>query len=107
VAQAQARKLRIYAGEAHDFEGDARLAPFEMPPRNLRRKGQLLVLPDGFVPLNPEAYRKRYGHHLDKMAAAAELAAAETAELQDGGAADADARQGRQQQQQQQQSGAA
>jgi hypothetical protein len=35
-----------------------------MPPRKLRVKEQLFALPEGFEPLNRDAYRKRYGHQL-------------------------------------------
>ncbi len=61
-----ARKLRIFLDERHPF-GDHVLLKFEMPPRKLREKGDLLLLPEGFEPLNPEAYFKRYGHRLAKL----------------------------------------
>lgn len=51
-----ARKLRIYPGERHEFEGHPDLAAFTMPPRKLREKGQLFELPPGFEPFNPQAY---------------------------------------------------
>lgn len=59
-----ARKLRIFPGERHDFEGHAALLPFTMPPRKLRVKGKLFELPAGFEPFNPQAYYKRFGHRL-------------------------------------------
>ncbi len=62
-----ARKLRIFAGEWHAFEGHPELRPFQMPPRKLREKGDLFELPPGFEPFNPEAYYKRYGHRLQKQ----------------------------------------
>lgn len=51
-----ARKLRIYTGERHDFEGHPQLQTFTMPPRKLRVKGELFELPPGFEPFNPQAY---------------------------------------------------
>ncbi len=51
-----ARKLRIYTGERHDFEGHPQLQAFTMPPRKLRVKGELFELPPGFEPFNPQAY---------------------------------------------------
>lgn len=71
-----ARKLRIFLGEEHSFEGHPDLLPFEMPPRKLREKGDLLVLPPGFEPLNPEGYAKKYGHRLARLAAEGKLPAA-------------------------------
>ena len=62
-----ARKLRIFAGERHTFEGHPGLVPFDMPPRKLREKGELFELPPGFEPFNPEAYYKRFGHRLDRQ----------------------------------------
>ena len=59
-----ARKLRIYPGPRHDFEGRPDLLPFTPPPRKLRAKGELFELPPGFEPFNPSAYFKRFGHRL-------------------------------------------
>ena len=67
MLQSMARKLRIFLDERHPFEDHPSLVEFEMPPRKLRVKGDLLVLPPGFEPLNPEAYYKRYGHRLARM----------------------------------------
>ena len=64
-----ARKLRIFPGESHAFESHPQLSPFTMPPRKLREKGQLFVLPEGFEPFNPAVYNKKYGHRLAKLAA--------------------------------------
>ncbi len=61
------RKLRIFLDEQHPFEDHPALLKFDMPPRKLREKGDLLELPEGFEPLNPEAYFKRYGHRLAKL----------------------------------------
>jgi large subunit ribosomal protein L13 len=57
--RAMARKLRIYPGEQHDFEGHPQLVPFEMPPRKLRDKGQVFEAPEGFEPFNPDRYFKK------------------------------------------------
>lgn len=65
--QSMARKLRIYLDEDHPFDQHPELLKFEMPPRKLREKGDLLVLPEGYEPMNPEAYFKRYGHRLAKQ----------------------------------------
>jgi len=65
-AQERARKLRIFPDEEHPFVGDPRLVAWEMPPRKLRVKEGLFEVPEGFEPLNADAYRKRYGHMLPK-----------------------------------------
>lgn len=67
LVQSMARKLRIFPGERHDFEGHPALLPFQMPPRKLREKGELFELPPGFEPLNTQAYFKRFGHRLGKQ----------------------------------------
>ena len=59
--QSMARKLRIFPGGRHDFEGHPQLLPFTMPPRKLRVKGQLFELPDGFEPFNPQVGRPGTG----------------------------------------------
>jgi hypothetical protein len=66
VHQERARKLRIFPDEEHPFVGDPRLVAWEMPPRKLRVKEGLFEVPEGFEPLNADAYRKRYGHMLPK-----------------------------------------
>jgi hypothetical protein len=55
MPQAMARKLRIFAGERHEFEGHPELTPLELEPRKLRSRGPLFELPPGFEPFNPEA----------------------------------------------------
>lgn len=35
-----------------------------MPPRKLRNKGSFLEIPEGFEPMNPDAYMKKFGHRL-------------------------------------------
>lgn len=37
-----------------------------MPPRKLRVKEPLWKLEEGFEPMNPGAYLKRYSHQLDE-----------------------------------------
>lgn len=61
-------KLRIYDDDEHPFKNDPRVVKFEPPPRNLRIKEPLFELPDGFQPMNREAYRKRFGHLLPEAA---------------------------------------
>lgn len=61
LRDSRARKLRIFPGADHPFAGDARLVPFQMPPRRLRTKEPLVRLPEGFVPLNPTAFERRFG----------------------------------------------
>jgi len=67
LRRAMARKLRIFSGPDHDFVGEPGLVDFKIPARKLREKGSVLVLPDGFEPLNPEMYWKRFGHRIEKM----------------------------------------
>ncbi|KAL4457973.1 hypothetical protein ABPG75_012838 [Micractinium tetrahymenae] len=67
LRRSMARKLRIFPGERHEFEGHPALLPFQMPPRKLREKGELFELPPGFEPFNPQAYYKRFGHRLGKQ----------------------------------------
>ncbi|KAL4426999.1 hypothetical protein ABPG77_009560 [Micractinium sp. CCAP 211/92] len=67
LRRSMARKLRIFPGERHDFEGHPALLAFQMPPRKLREKGELFELPPGFEPLNTQAYFKRFGHRLGKQ----------------------------------------
>ncbi len=68
LMQERARKLRIFPDEEHPFVGDPRLVPWEMPPRKLRVKEWLFEVPEGFEPLNADAYRKRFGHLLPDAA---------------------------------------
>lgn len=44
--------------------GDPRLVPWAPMQRRLRIKEALFEVPEGFEPLNADAYRKRYGHML-------------------------------------------
>lgn len=60
LRDARARKLRLFAGPEHPFEGDPRLVPWTPPPRRLRVKEAAPVLPPGFAPLNPAAYSRRF-----------------------------------------------
>ena len=62
--QARMRKLRIFPGEEHPFKDDPRLVPWTMPPRKLKVKEGIFEVPDGFEPLNPRAYQRRFGHLL-------------------------------------------
>ena len=62
--QERARKLRIFPDEEHPFVGDPRLVPWAPMQRRLRIKEGLFEVPEGFEPLNADAYRKRYGHML-------------------------------------------
>ena len=61
----RARRLRVFAGEAHPpFEGDSRLVPWSPPPRTLRVKGEKPPeLPEGFAPLNADAFARRFRAH--------------------------------------------
>jgi hypothetical protein len=67
LRRSMARKLRIFPEDAHPFQGLPELVKFEMPPRKLREKEELFVLPEGFEPFNPDAYYKRFGHRLERM----------------------------------------
>ena len=66
--QERARKLRIFPDEEHPFVGDPRLVPWAPMRRRLRIKEGLFEVPEGFEPLNADAYRKRYGHMLPEAA---------------------------------------
>jgi hypothetical protein len=66
LLKARALKLRIYPNEDHPFKDDPRVVRFEMPPRKLRVQEALFQLPEGFEPLNKDAYRKRFAHMLPK-----------------------------------------
>lgn len=52
------RKLRIFPGPEHAFKG-VELVPWKMPPRKLQDKGLGWLVPEGFEPMNPEAYIRR------------------------------------------------
>lgn len=51
-------KLRVFPGSDHPF-GELEIVPFEMPFRLLRNKHLEWALPEGFQPMNPEAYKRR------------------------------------------------
>jgi hypothetical protein len=52
------RKLRVFPGPEHPFKG-VELVPWQLPPRQLQDRGLGWVLPEGFEPLNPQAYMQR------------------------------------------------
>uniref|UniRef100_A0A383VTZ4 Ribosomal protein L13 n=1 Tax=Tetradesmus obliquus TaxID=3088 RepID=A0A383VTZ4_TETOB len=58
LRDARMRKLRVYAGPHHPFSG-VELLPWHTPPRKLQDKGLGWLLPQGFEPMNPEAYAQR------------------------------------------------
>ena len=58
------RKLCIFPEAKHPFEGYPQLVPWSMPERRLRVKEATFEMPEGFQPLNPEAYCKRFRHLL-------------------------------------------
>ena len=60
--QARARKLRIFPSEAHPFTAHPQLVEWQMPARRLRANKEFYSLPEGFEPMNPEVYKKRFWH---------------------------------------------
>lgn len=52
------RKLRVFPGPDHPFKG-VELVPWQMPPRQLQDRGLGWLPPQGFEPLNPQAYLQR------------------------------------------------
>ena len=68
LLQARMRKLRVFQDTHHPFQDDPRLVPWTMPPRRLRVKESVFNVPEGFAPLNPGAYRRRFGHLLPEEA---------------------------------------
>lgn len=58
LRDARMRKLRVFPGPDHPFRG-VELVPWNMPPRRLQDKGLGWLLPEGFEPMNPEAYMSR------------------------------------------------
>lgn len=58
MRKARARRLRIFAGPEHDFEG-AELERLEPPSRNIKPRVRLLDLQEGYAPFNTEAYNKK------------------------------------------------
>lgn len=67
LRQARAKKLRIYPDADHPFKGDPRLVEMVPRPKNLRSKEPLFSLPEGFEPMNRDAYRKRFAHMLPRQ----------------------------------------
>lgn len=61
------RKLCIYPDAEHPFHADT-LIPWRMPERRLRIKEAAFAVPEGFQPLNPAAYTRRFGHLLSSEA---------------------------------------
>lgn len=57
--QAMLRKLRIFSGPHHEFEGHPNLVVHELPPRKLRNKKDIFIAEEGFEPFNPEVYNAR------------------------------------------------
>jgi large subunit ribosomal protein L13 len=55
------RKLKVFSGADHPFAGGGALELIPSPPpaRVLRDKGQGWPMPEGFEPMNPEAYARR------------------------------------------------
>jgi hypothetical protein len=51
-------KLRIFPGSEHPFTG-MELVPWEPPPRVCKDNRMGWSLPEGFEPMNPEAYVRR------------------------------------------------
>lgn len=58
LRDARMRKLRVFPGPDHPFRG-VELVTWVMPPRKLQDKGLGWLMPQGFEPMNPEAYMKR------------------------------------------------
>jgi len=59
LRRSMAKKLRIFPGPQHDFEGHPDLMTHTMPSRNLRDKGAVFEAPEGFQPFNPDVYQKK------------------------------------------------
>ncbi|KAK9801927.1 hypothetical protein WJX73_005542 [Symbiochloris irregularis] len=67
LRQARMRKLCIYPDAEHPFDQDT-LVPWTPPERRLRIKEAAFKVPEGFQPLNPAAYTRRFGHLLSNEA---------------------------------------
>ncbi|GBF92078.1 hypothetical protein Rsub_04425 [Raphidocelis subcapitata] len=52
------RKLRVFAGPEHPY-GATPMVPWSMPPKQLEDHKLGWALPQGFEPMNPEAYARR------------------------------------------------
>lgn len=79
LRKAQARKLRIFPEDSHPFEDHPALQVWDgLRERNIRIKGDLFELPEGYEPANPEAWWQNSGRLLEqrrrKQEEAAELA---------------------------------
>ena len=67
-------KLLLYPGEDHEVPRGVQLVPWDPPTRKLVRSEPAFELPPDFVPLNLDAYSKRFGHllpqpHLQRLRA--------------------------------------
>jgi large subunit ribosomal protein L13 len=69
LRRSMARKLRIFPGSNHAFEGQEGLdvVAMELRPRKIRGKGDVLEVPEGFEPMNPDVYWKKYGNRIENM----------------------------------------
>jgi hypothetical protein len=54
----------VFLDAEHPFKADPRLVEQQLPWRRLREKEPVFIVPEDFVPMNPDAYIKRYGHRL-------------------------------------------
>lgn len=52
------RKLRVFTGPDHPF-GSLQMVPWQMPPKKLEDHKMGWLLPEGFRPMNAEAYARR------------------------------------------------
>lgn len=66
--QVRALKLRLFPGEQHPFGQHPQLVPWEPPPRRIRIREPLPDVEEGFEPMNPDAYIRRFGHMLPEAA---------------------------------------
>jgi hypothetical protein len=81
LQDARLRKLRVFPGPDHPFT-QLELVPWSMPPKNYEDRGLGWVMPEGFTPMNPEAFQRRQlGMRLHKLPAAARDPAADFSEL--------------------------
>ncbi|KAK9841542.1 hypothetical protein WJX74_007538 [Apatococcus lobatus] len=68
LRKARALKLRLFPGSKHPFEEHPQLVPWEPPPRRIRIREPLPDLEEGYEPMNPDAYLRRFGHMLPESA---------------------------------------
>ena len=66
--QARALKLRLFPGSKHPFEQHPQLVPWEPPARRIRIREPLPDVEEGYEPMNPDAYLRRFGHMLPEAA---------------------------------------